>query len=104
MGPLCALLEWDYSAFYQNRTTLRTLKKWDHSVRTPTQNGTMHLPDVSVTDKNDTFHLMGASFSSFRLMARAVKRDLFGNLSVVESILPAVTGKFIVSVLVAWAC
>jgi len=60
------------------------------------QNGLVKLPDVSVTDKNDTFHLMGTSFGSFRLMARAVKRDLFGNLQLVESIPPAVTGKFIV--------
>jgi len=61
------------------------------------QNGHVKLPDVSVTDKNDTFHLNEASFGSFRLMGRAVKRDLYGKLQAVDSIPLATTGKFIVS-------
>lgn len=38
----------------------------------------MKLPDPSITDKNDTFKIRGESCASFRLMARAVKRDLYG--------------------------
>lgn len=49
-----------------------------------------------VTDKNDTFHLNGGSFSSFRLMARAMKRDLYGNAAPIDSMPPAITGKFVV--------
>lgn len=30
------------------------------------QDGSVRLPDVTITDKNDTFHLNGGSFSSFR--------------------------------------
>jgi len=67
------------------------------------QSGNVKLPDVSVTGKNDTFHLGGLSFSSFRLMACAVRRDLYsGKHQVVDSILPAITRKFIVSVCLAW--
>ncbi len=56
----------------------------------------MRLPDVSITDKNDTFHLHGESCSTFRLMAQAVTRDLFGK-AVPLPIPPAISGKFVVS-------
>jgi hypothetical protein len=59
------------------------------------------LPDVAITDKNDTFHLRGESYGTFRLMARVVKRDMYGNLTPVEGIPPAISKKFIVS---ACAC
>ncbi len=55
----------------------------------------MRLPDVSITDKNDTFHLHGESCSTFRLMAQAVTRDLFGK-AVPLPIPPAISGKFVV--------
>ena len=61
------------------------------------QDGQVRLPDVNITDKNDTFHLHGESYGTFRLMAQAVKRDLFGRAVPIESIPPAISGKFIVS-------
>lgn len=56
----------------------------------------MRLPDVHITDKNDTFHLNGDTYSSFRLIAKAVKRDLYGNPVPVDDIQLAVSAKFIV--------
>lgn len=64
--------------------------------RACTQDGYARLPDVTVTDKNDTFHLAGQSFSTFRLMARAMKRDLYGNASPMDTIPVAISGKFVV--------
>lgn len=52
---------------------------------------------MCITDKNDTFHLNGQSYGTFRLLARAVKRDLAGNAIVLDNITPAVSSKFIVS-------
>mmetsp|Transcript_40431 Transcript_40431/g.89814 ORF Transcript_40431/g.89814 Transcript_40431/m.89814 type:complete len:922 (-) Transcript_40431:1054-3819(-) len=60
------------------------------------QEGTTRLPDVHVTDKNDTFHMSGNSYGSFRLMAVAIKRDLYGNAVPLENATPAVSAKFIV--------
>lgn len=40
---------------------------------------------------------------TYRLLARAVKRDLFGNIVPVDSIPPAVSGKFVVS-RTCWGC
>ena len=37
------------------------------------------------------------TYSSFRLMARAIQRDLAGNIMVLDHITPAVSEKFIVS-------
>ncbi len=61
------------------------------------QDGHARLPDVNITDKNDTFHVGGDSFSTFRLMARAVRRDLYSRPVPLEGIPPAVSGKFVVS-------
>ncbi|GFR43768.1 hypothetical protein Agub_g4882 [Astrephomene gubernaculifera] len=58
--------------------------------------GQVKLPDVCVTDKNDTFHLNGETFSTFRLMARAVRRDGLGHLQPVDNVRPSVSGRFIV--------
>ncbi|KXZ52828.1 hypothetical protein GPECTOR_8g211 [Gonium pectorale] len=58
--------------------------------------GQVKLPDVCVTDKNDTFHLNNETFSTFRLMARAVRREGYGHLNTVDNIRPAVSGRFIV--------
>ncbi|KAG2453449.1 hypothetical protein HYH02_001670 [Chlamydomonas schloesseri] len=57
--------------------------------------GLVKLPDVCVTDKNDTFHFNNETFSTFRLMAKAVRRE-YGRLVVVENVRPTVSGKFIV--------
>ncbi|GIL46734.1 hypothetical protein Vafri_3654 [Volvox africanus] len=58
--------------------------------------GQVKLPDLCVTDKNDTFHLNSETFGTFRLLARAVRREGFGVLKPVENIRPAVSGRFIV--------
>ncbi|PNW75496.1 hypothetical protein CHLRE_12g529050v5 [Chlamydomonas reinhardtii] len=57
--------------------------------------GLVKLPDVCVTDKNDTFHFNNETFGTFRLMAKAVRRE-YGRLVVVENVRPTVSGKFIV--------
>ncbi|KAJ9528522.1 hypothetical protein QJQ45_020508 [Haematococcus lacustris] len=54
------------------------------------QGGQARLPDLSVHDKNDTFHWQGASYSTFRLMGRCPNTE----------IQPAISHKFVVS----WAC
>lgn len=59
--------------------------------------GQVKLPDLCVTDKNDTFHLNNETFGTFRLMARAVRREGHGTLTAVENIRPTVSGRFIVS-------
>jgi hypothetical protein len=62
------------------------------------QNGSAKLPELTVTDKNDTFHAhQGNSFSSFRLMAVAVRQDEWGHPMPLEHIPPAVSAKFVVS-------
>ncbi|EFJ45471.1 hypothetical protein VOLCADRAFT_105916 [Volvox carteri f. nagariensis] len=58
--------------------------------------GQVKLPDLCVTDKNDTFHLNNETFGTFRLTARAVRREGYGVLTLVENIRPAVSGRFIV--------
>eukprot|EP00798_Chlamydomonas_sp_ICE-L_P031496 gene31496-6684_t len=58
------------------------------------QDGIARLPDVFITDKTDTFHMAGATYSSFRLMSVAIKRDLYGNTTPLETIPPVVSGKF----------
>ncbi|PNG99636.1 hypothetical protein TSOC_014581, partial [Tetrabaena socialis] len=58
--------------------------------------GQLKLPDICITDKNDTFHLNNETYSTFRMMARAVRRDGYGHLTTLENIRPAVTGRFIV--------
>ncbi|MEW5306145.1 MAG: hypothetical protein WDW36_008633 [Sanguina aurantia] len=60
------------------------------------QDGQAKLPDLCVTDKNDTFKLKGLTYSSFRMMARAVKRDLQGNPTPLHNIAPAISEKLIV--------
>lgn len=60
------------------------------------QDGYARLPDIAITDKNDTFHLRGESYGTFRLMARVVKRDMYGNLVPIEGVAPAISKKFIV--------
>jgi hypothetical protein len=67
------------------------------------QDGYARLPDVAITDKNDTFHLRGESYGTFRLMARVVKRDMYGNLVPVEGVPPAISKKFIVGGLACFA-
>ena len=63
------------------------------------QNGFVKLPDLSVTDKNDTFHAhQGNSFPSFRLMAVAVRQDEWGNPLTLDNIPPAMSAKFVVGV------
>ena len=60
------------------------------------QEGSSRLPDLHITDKNDTFHMNGDTYAAFRLMARPVKRDLYGNPVALDNISPAVSAKFIV--------
>ncbi|GAX76070.1 hypothetical protein CEUSTIGMA_g3513.t1 [Chlamydomonas eustigma] len=60
------------------------------------QDGACRLPDIFITDKNDTFHMDSRTYSSFRILARAVQRDMAGNVQLVDSITPAVSGKLIV--------
>ncbi|GFH24025.1 uncharacterized protein HaLaN_21738 [Haematococcus lacustris] len=40
------------------------------------QGGQARLPDLSVHDKNDTFHWQGASYSTFRLMGRCPNTEI----------------------------
>lgn len=62
------------------------------------QDGICRLPDIFIKDKNDTFHMDSHTYSSFRLMGRVVQRDLMGSPTVVlDTITPAVSEKFIVS-------
>ena len=61
------------------------------------QGGSARLPDLYVSDKNDTFHLGGQTYGSFRLMARAVRRDAYGNTVVLPHVAPALSQKFVVS-------
>jgi hypothetical protein len=68
------------------------------------QNGRCKLPDLLVTDKNDTYHLYGSSFASFRLVAQAVRKDEQGCVRPVASIEPAVSGKFVVGAALLPAC
>ncbi|GLC37795.1 hypothetical protein PLESTB_001477500 [Pleodorina starrii] len=58
--------------------------------------GQVKLPDLCVTDKNDTFHLNNETFGTFRLMARAVRREGYGVLTPLDNIRQAVSGRFIV--------
>ena len=60
------------------------------------QDGACRLPDVFITDKNDTFHMETRTYSTFRIMARAVQRDLYGNLALVDAVAPAVSSKITV--------
>ncbi len=57
----------------------------------------MRLPDLFITDKNDTFHMDTHTYSSFRLMARAIQRDIYGNVVVLQQVVPAISAKFVVS-------
>ena len=59
--------------------------------------GACRLPDLFITDKNDTFHKDGQTYSSFRIMAHAIQRDAYGNLSLPDNIIPAISAKLIVS-------
>lgn len=62
------------------------------------QNGRAKLPDVFITDKNDTFHFNdGATTGHFRLLALAMRRDELGNPVPVEGVGPAVSNSFVVS-------
>ena len=61
------------------------------------QDGVCRLPDLFITDKNDTFHMEARTYSSFRIMARAIQRDPFGNAIILDSIAPAVSDKIVVS-------
>jgi hypothetical protein len=65
-------------------------------LRLPERQGCIKLPDVCVTDKNDTFHLQNVTFTSFRVMAKAVRRDMFNNALAADDVKPCVSGKFIV--------
>lgn len=58
--------------------------------------GKVRLPDLCITDKNDTFHMGTATFGCFRLMARAVRRSA-GSAGLVDGIPTCLSGKFIVS-------
>jgi hypothetical protein len=60
------------------------------------QNGRCRLPDVFVTDKNDTFHCSGSSYGSFRLAAQVVRTDEQGYIRPVTSIDLAVSAKLVV--------
>lgn len=60
------------------------------------QDGRARLPDLFVSDKNDTFHKDGSTYNTFRLMARAVTRDLNGNPEPVPVVLSAISAKFVV--------
>ncbi|WIA29348.1 hypothetical protein OEZ86_011853 [Tetradesmus obliquus] len=61
------------------------------------QNGRAKLPEVFVTDKNDTFHFGdGATTGHFRLLALAMRRDELGNPVPVEGVAPAVSNTFVV--------
>ena len=61
------------------------------------QNGRAKLPDVFITDKNDTFHFNeGATTGHFRLLALAMRRDEMGNPVPVEGVAPAVSNSFVV--------
>jgi hypothetical protein len=62
------------------------------------QNGRAKLPEVFITDKNDTFHFAdGATTGHFRLLALAMRRDELGNPVPVEGVAPAVSNTFVVS-------
>jgi hypothetical protein len=64
------------------------------------QNGRAKLPEVFITDKNDTFHFAdGATTGHFRLLALAMRRDELGNPVPVEGVAPAVSNTFVVSAL-----
>lgn len=54
------------------------------------------LPDLSITDKTDTFRMEGQTFSSFRLVARAVQLDMRGQMVVMQNVAPAISSKFVV--------
>ncbi|KAG1679301.1 hypothetical protein FOA52_009331 [Chlamydomonas sp. UWO 241] len=56
--------------------------------------GQCRLPDIHVKDKNDTFHLDGHTYSSFRLMGVAIQRDMYGHAVLLDNIVPAVSQKF----------
>lgn len=71
----------------------------DASPHSHPQGGSARLPDLYVSDKNDTFHLGGQTYGSFRLMARAVRRDAYGNTVVLPHVAPALSQKFVVSAL-----
>jgi hypothetical protein len=62
------------------------------------------LPDIFITDKNDTFHMESRTYSSFRILARAVQRDMAGNIQLVDSITPAVSAKLIVWIILMLSC
>ena len=66
------------------------------------QDGACRLPDIFITDKNDTFHMESRNYSTFRIMAMAVQRDLYGNLIPVETVSPAVSSKITVSLAVCY--
>lgn len=58
--------------------------------------GICRLPDVIITDKNDTFYKDGHHFSTFRIMAHAVQKDQDGNLLLSDNVAPAISSKIIV--------
>jgi hypothetical protein len=58
--------------------------------------GSCRLPDILITDKNDTFHSNGQTYSTFRIMAHVIQRDNFGNISQPDNIAPAISAKLIV--------
>lgn len=58
--------------------------------------GKVRMPDVCITDKNDTFHMDTSTFSTFRLMARLVRRSA-GSAVLVDTVPACVSGKFVVS-------
>lgn len=60
------------------------------------QAGFWKLPDIVVTDKTDTFRCLGSTFSSFRLVARAVQHDVDGRFMIMSHIPPAVSSKFVI--------
>jgi len=58
--------------------------------------GVCRLPDLVITDKNDTFRKEGQNYSTFRIMAQAVQRDQDGSLSVPDNISPAISSRLVV--------
>ncbi|KAG1681310.1 hypothetical protein FOA52_007356 [Chlamydomonas sp. UWO 241] len=60
----------------------------------PLTSGSSRLPDLYVTDKNDTFHMGGSTYGSFRLLATAVQRDAYGHAVPLACAQPAVSCRF----------
>lgn len=55
------------------------------------------LPEVHINEKTDMFRVEGQTFSSFRLLARAVTCDADGQAVLLQHIAPALSSEFTVS-------